>query len=78
LTRIGRAFFGAHAQVAIGALAFLVGLAAWLWWSFVEPPTVESVFHVSMFYGQVACYAIIATGLGYRAAERIEEQVGDG
>lgn len=34
-----------------------------------------AVFHVSMFFGVVACYAIIATGLGYKATERVEQVV---
>lgn len=28
-----------------------------------------------MFFGLVACYAIVATGLGYRATERVEKVV---
>lgn len=41
----------------------------------MSPPTVLAVFHVSMFFGVVACYAIIATGLGYKATERVEQVV---
>ena len=67
--------FGAKAQVIIGALTFIIGAAAWLFFTFVRAPTVEDVFHVSMFFGLVACYAIIATGLGFRATERVEAVV---
>lgn len=28
-----------------------------------------------MFFGVVACYAIVATGLGFRATERVERMV---
>ena len=69
--------FGAKAQVVVGAICTVVGVAAWAYWSFVTPPTVGAVFHVSMFFGVVACYAIIATGLGYRATERVEAVVAD-
>jgi hypothetical protein len=73
--------FGARAQVVIGALAFVVGS---LWWGYIEvaysgelsgEPVVAAIFRVSMFFGLVACYAIIATGLGYRATERVEAKV---
>ena len=69
------AVFGAKAQVVIGALCLLIGAFAWFYWTFITPPTVRAVFHVSMFFGLVACYAIIATGLGYRATERVETAV---
>jgi hypothetical protein len=70
-----RFLFGAHAQVVVGAVCTLVGVLAWLYWSVIAPPTVRAVFHASMFFGIVACYAIIATGLGYRATERVEQVV---
>ena len=75
--RVLGVLFGAKSQVCVGVLCFLVGVCAWLYWSFVTPPTVTSVFQISMFYGQVACYAIVATGLGYRATERVEAHVAD-
>jgi len=67
--------FGAVAQGIVGVGALLLGIAAWIYWSVVTPPTVAAVFHISMFFGCVACYAIIATALGYRATERVEEKV---
>lgn len=67
--------FSAKAQVAVGVVATLAGALAWAYYAFVTSPNVTAVFHVSMFFGLVACYAIVATGLGYRATERVEEIV---
>jgi hypothetical protein len=72
-----RALFGAHGQVVVGAIFTLVAVTAWVYWGVIAKPTVGVVFHVSMFFGVVACYAIVATGLGYRATERVEAQVAD-
>lgn len=69
-----RWLFGAHGQVVIGVLTTAVAAAAWAWWTF-HPPTLAVVFHISMFFGLVACYGLIATGLGYRATERVETAV---
>lgn len=71
-----KTLFGAHAQVTIGVLCFIGGAVAWLWFIF-NPPTVAAVFHVSMAFGLVACYAIIATGLGYRKTEHVESAVAE-
>jgi hypothetical protein len=68
------ALFGAKSQVVVGVTTFLVGLSVWIYFM-LTPPTVGAVFHISMFFGLVACYAIIATGLGYRATERVETAV---
>ena len=73
--------FGAKAQVVIGAVCSVVGA---LFWAYIEwrypselkdGPLTAAIFRVSMFFGLTACYAIIATGLGYRATERVEEVV---
>ena len=81
MQRVLRAFFGAHGQVALGIICFVIGLA---WWIFIEwryagkvkeDPLVAAIFRVSMFFGLVACYSIVATGLGYRATERVESAV---
>jgi hypothetical protein len=75
------ALFGAHAQVVIGALTFCAGVAFWIYIESVygaqlnAQPLVAAIFRVSMFFGLVACYAIIATGLGFRATERVETAV---
>lgn len=67
--------FGAKGQVIAGIIATIVALGAWAYWTFLSPPTVGVVFHISMFFGVVASYAIIATGLGYRATERVETAI---
>jgi hypothetical protein len=78
------AIFGAKAQVAVGAGALVLGAvfgvlgtsilegaATWPWeWS-----AAAFIFHASMYFGLVACYAIVATGLGFRATERVETAV---
>jgi hypothetical protein len=75
------AVFGAKAQVVIGAITFLMGVAFWIYIELVfsgqlmDDPLVAAIFRVSMFFGLVACYAIIATGLGFRATERVETAV---
>ena len=71
------ALFGAKGQVVVGVLCTIVAIAAWAYWTFVSKPTVGTVFHISMFFGVVACYAIVATGLGYRATERVEQVVAE-
>jgi hypothetical protein len=81
MDRLFKLVFGAHAQVVIGALTFIVGVAFWLYielayhGQLMGDPLVAAIFRVSMFFGLVACYAIIATGLGYRATERVETAV---
>lgn len=72
-----RSVFGARGQVLMGSLFTVVALGSWAYWTFLGRPTVAVVFHISMFFGVVACYAIVATGLGYRATERVESQVAD-
>lgn len=81
MRRVARTVFGARAQVAIGAACFALGAA---WWVYIEArypsqlsrqPLVAAIFRVSMFFGLAACYAIVATGLGYRATERVEAKV---
>lgn len=36
---------------------------------------VAFVFHVSMFFGLVACYSIVSNGLTFHATERVEAHV---
>jgi hypothetical protein len=71
---LARAVFGARAQVVVGVATLVVGVGAWAYF-IATPPTVGAVFHVSMFFGCVACYAIIATGLGYRKTEQVSTEV---
>lgn len=71
-----RIIFGARAQVAIGAACLVVAVAAWIYGATLRGDALlRLLFHVSMFFGAAACYAIVATGLGYRATERVEQVV---
>ena len=70
--------YGARAQVALGALLTLGGVVAW-------PVTAATVFRdepqgvlgLSWFALILAGYNLVATGLGYRATERVESQVAE-
>lgn len=72
---IWRVIFGARAQVAVGVMLFLATVAQTVWWLFIHPPTVRAVFIVSMEALAFAAYGIVATGLGYRATERVETTI---
>lgn len=67
--------FGANAQVAVGVTLFTMTAFQTYYWLAVTPPTVKAVFIVSMEALFFAAYGIIATGLGYRATERVETAV---
>lgn len=77
LDRIVSIVFGAKAQVVVGVLFTLTALALWGFYTFFAAPTVRVVFHISMLFGVAATYAIVATGLGFRATERVEAQITD-
>ena len=70
-----RTVFGAKAQLLVGAATFLAGVLVWAYFEAIRSPNVRDVFRISMFFGLVACYAIIATALGFRATERVEAKV---
>lgn len=71
-----RAIFGAHGQLAVGLLCTIAAFAAWGYGARMHGEALISfIFHISMFFGVVACYSIIATALGYRATERVETAV---
>ena len=69
------AIFGARGQLVVGILLTLIGIYIWLHYAFLATPTVATVFHISMLFGVAACYAIVATALGYRATERVEKHI---
>ncbi len=69
--------FGAKAQVVVGSIATLVAFGLWAFYTFFATPTVTTVFQISMFFGVAATYAIVATGLGFRATERVEQEITD-
>ena len=70
-----KTIFGARGQVIVGIVFTLVAVGLWVYYTFVAEPTVRTVFHISMLFGVAATYAIVATGLGYRATERVETAV---
>jgi ABC-type Na+ efflux pump permease subunit len=76
--------FGAKAQVIVGVFAFTISGMFWVLGTVTIPHAASLpwnwtpaafIFHASMFALVVASYAIIATGLGFRATERVESQV---
>jgi membrane protein implicated in regulation of membrane protease activity len=69
--------FGARGQIVVGAGFLFATLAQTIYWLAITPPTVKAIFIVSMEALAFAAYAIIATGLGYRATERVEAKVAD-
>lgn len=71
-----RVVFGASGQLAVGVFTFLAVIAAWVYGSGLKGETLlRFIFHASMAALVIAAYAIIATALGYRATERVEEKV---
>lgn len=70
-----RVAFGAKAQVVVGVLFLAATAFQWSYWTWITRPTVNAVFQVSMEALAFASYAVIATGLGYRATERVETAV---
>lgn len=71
-----RWLFGAHGQVFVGALFCAGSLATWVYGATLHGDAlVRLIFHVSMAALLFAAYGIVATGLGYRATERVETAV---
>lgn len=71
-----RWFFGGHGQVAIGVLAFVASIGVWVYGTTLHGDAlIRLLFHVSMAALALGAYAIVATGLGYRATERVETAV---
>lgn len=67
--------FGAKAQIAVGVLMAVATIVQTVYWTVITPPTVMAVFLVSMEALGFTAYGVIATGLGYRATERVETAV---
>lgn len=71
-----RWLFGAHGQVAIGVIACVASVVTWGYGTTLHGDAlIRLLFHVSMAALVLAAYAIVATGLGYRATERVETAV---
>ncbi len=62
MKRILHIVFGAVAQVIVGVLLLAATLAQTVYWLWITPPNVKTVFIVSMEALAFASYAIIATG----------------
>lgn len=80
MKRLLDAIFGARAQVIVGIVTTVVALFVWAYGGYLihmgrRAELLDLLFHASMFFGVVACYNIVATGLGYRAVERVETAV---
>lgn len=74
--RFARAIFGAHGQLAVGVAMSVAGVVAWWYGTGLRGEAkLNFLFHISMFFGLVACYAIVSNALGYRATERVETAV---
>jgi hypothetical protein len=70
-----RLLFGAKAKVVVGVVfVALTVFQAWLW-GIQETPSAKAIFWLSIEALFFASYAVIATGLGYRATERVEAHV---
>jgi len=67
--------FGAKAQVVMGILMAVLTAVQTFYWTVITPPTISAVFLVSMEALFFTAYGVIATGLGYRATERVEAHV---
>lgn len=67
--------FGAKAQVVVGVIFLLATFFQSWYWGIHTKPSTTAIFWVSMEALAFASYAIIATGLGYRATERVETAV---
>lgn len=67
--------FGAKAQVVVGVLMLLATVGQTYYWLVVTEPTTKAVFIVSMEALLFAGYGVMATGLGFRATERVEQHV---
>lgn len=70
-----RALFGAKGQIVVGSVFVAATSFQGWWWGFHTEPSTEAIFWLSIEALFFASYAIIATGLGYLATERVESQV---
>lgn len=71
-----KCFFGAKGQIAVGIVVTGATIFQAVWWGFVDgPPGTTAIYWLSVEALLFAAYGIIATGLGYRATERVETAV---
>lgn len=69
-----RSIFGAIGQIVVGCFFLLATATQTVYWTLITEPTVMAVFLVSMEALGFAAYAIIATGLGYLATEKVAQK----
>lgn len=72
--------FGARGQITLGVILFAAAVGQWAYaLAHLDDQAllVRLLVHVSMEALVFAAYAIVATGLGYRATERVEAVVAD-
>lgn len=71
-----RAVFGATGQMVVGISMFVAAGAQTVYWVKINPPPdAAAIFYVSMEALAYAAYGVVATALGYRATERVEQFV---
>lgn len=69
---------GSRAQAIVGLTCIVIGAAAWAYGATLHGEALlRLVFHVSMFFGLVACYAVVANALTIRKAEHVEAAVAE-
>lgn len=70
------AIFGARGQVVVGCVLVAATVFQAVWWGVLfGPPDAEAIFWLSVEALLFAAYGVIATGLGFRATERVEAHV---
>lgn len=71
-----RSLFGARAQIIVGSACFVVGVLLWVYGATLHGEALlKFVYHVSMFFGLVACWSIVSNGLSFRKTEHVETKV---
>ena len=75
---MAEALLGSRAQAIVGLACIAVGAGAWIYGATLQGEALlRLVFHVSMFFGLVACYAVVANALTIRKTEHVEAQVAE-
>lgn len=72
-----RVVFGARAQVVVGAGFVAATVFQAFWWGLAGSPSTAAIFWLSVEALLFAAYGVMATGLGFRATERVESVVAD-
>ena len=67
--------FGAKGQLVFGIILVLVTLVQAWYWGIHTKPSAGGIFWLSVEALLFSAYAIVATALGFKATERVEEQM---